>query len=107
MDPDMTADRSLTGGFLPDAGDHRCSRQPLTRDRQVSRPLTRHTSTTVPSSCRHRCEVVRHAAGRLPAAKALIVDSDGHVLIGQHDRIRQQVQEFLGAPATHADQGAR
>ena len=40
-------------------------------------------------------EVVRFSAGRLPAAKALILDSGGHVLIGQDDRIRQEIHEFL------------
>jgi 2-hydroxy-6-oxonona-2,4-dienedioate hydrolase len=47
-------------------------------------------------------DVVRYSAGRLPTAKALILETGGHVLIGQQDRIRQEVQEFLGAHATHA-----
>jgi pimeloyl-ACP methyl ester carboxylesterase len=47
-------------------------------------------------------DVVRHAAGRLPTGKALILESGGHVLIGQQDRIRQEVQEYLGAYAPHA-----
>jgi 2-hydroxy-6-oxonona-2,4-dienedioate hydrolase len=46
--------------------------------------------------------VVRYSAGRLPTAKALILESGGHVLIGQQDRIRQEVQEFLGEHVTHA-----
>jgi 2-hydroxy-6-oxonona-2,4-dienedioate hydrolase len=41
-------------------------------------------------------DVVRYSAGRLPTAKALILESGGHMLIGQQDRIRQEVQEFLG-----------
>jgi pimeloyl-ACP methyl ester carboxylesterase len=49
-------------------------------------------------------DVVRYSAGRLPTAKALILDSGGHVLIGQQDRIRDEVQEFLGEHATHAKQ---
>ena len=48
-------------------------------------------------------QVVRYAAGRLPTATALILESGGHVLIGQQDRIRQEVQEFLGEHATHAE----
>jgi 2-hydroxy-6-oxonona-2,4-dienedioate hydrolase len=52
-------------------------------------------------------EVVRYSAGRLPTAKALILESGGHVLIGQQHRIRQEVQEFLGAHATHAKQVLR
>jgi pimeloyl-ACP methyl ester carboxylesterase len=52
-------------------------------------------------------EVVRYAAGRLPTAKALILETGGHVQIGQDDRIRQEVQEFLGEQATHAQQGIR
>jgi 2-hydroxy-6-oxonona-2,4-dienedioate hydrolase len=51
-------------------------------------------------------EVVRHAAGRLPTATALILETGGHILIGQDDRIRQEVQEFLGEHATHAQQGS-
>ena len=47
-------------------------------------------------------EVVRSSAGRLPTATALILESGGHVLIGQQDRIRQEVQEFLGEHVTHA-----
>jgi pimeloyl-ACP methyl ester carboxylesterase len=52
-------------------------------------------------------DVVRYAAGRLPTAKALVLETGGHVLIGQDDRIRQEVQEFLGEHATHAQQGTR
>jgi 2-hydroxy-6-oxonona-2,4-dienedioate hydrolase len=52
-------------------------------------------------------DVVRYSAGRLPTAKALILESGGHVLIGQQDRIRQEIQEFLGAHATHAKQVLR
>jgi pimeloyl-ACP methyl ester carboxylesterase len=52
-------------------------------------------------------DVVRYSAGRLPTAKALILESGGHILIGQQDRIRQEVQEFLGAHATHAKQVLR
>jgi 2-hydroxy-6-oxonona-2,4-dienedioate hydrolase len=50
-------------------------------------------------------EVVRYSAGRLPTATALILETGGHLLIGQDDRIRQEIQEFLGAHATHAEQG--
>lgn len=52
-------------------------------------------------------DVVRYSADRLPTAKALILESGGHILIGQDDRIRQAVQEFLGAHTTHAEQGIR
>jgi 2-hydroxy-6-oxonona-2,4-dienedioate hydrolase len=52
-------------------------------------------------------DVVRYAAGRLPTATALILESGGHVLIGQNDRIRREVQEFLGEHATHAKQVLR
>jgi pimeloyl-ACP methyl ester carboxylesterase len=48
-------------------------------------------------------DVVRYAAGRLPTAKALILDSGGHVLIGQDARIRSEIQRFLAAHATNAD----
>ena len=50
-------------------------------------------------------EVVRYAAGRLPTATALILESGGHILIGQKGRIRQAIQEFLGAHAAKAAQG--
>jgi 2-hydroxy-6-oxonona-2,4-dienedioate hydrolase len=49
-------------------------------------------------------DVVRSSAGRLPTATALILESGGHVLIGQQDRIRHEVQAFLGSHATHAKQ---
>jgi 2-hydroxy-6-oxonona-2,4-dienedioate hydrolase len=52
-------------------------------------------------------DVVRCAAGRLPTATALILESGGHILIGQQDRIRQEVQEFLGTHAAHVEQGIR
>ena len=50
-------------------------------------------------------EVVRYAAGRLPTATALILETGGHLLIGQEDRIRQAIQGFLGAHAAQAAQG--
>jgi hypothetical protein len=52
-------------------------------------------------------DVVRYAAGRLPTAKALILESGGYVLIGQDDRIRQAVQACLSAHATHCGQSLR
>jgi len=48
-------------------------------------------------------EVVRHAAPRIAGAKTVIVESGGHVLVGQDDRVRQEVQEFLGAQVTKTD----
>jgi pimeloyl-ACP methyl ester carboxylesterase len=52
-------------------------------------------------------EVVRYAAGRLPTATALILETGGHILIGQQDQIRQAIQGFLGAQATQAKQVLR
>jgi pimeloyl-ACP methyl ester carboxylesterase len=49
-------------------------------------------------------EVVGYSAGRLPTATALILETGGHILVGQDDRIRREVQEFLDAHATHAKQ---
>jgi 2-hydroxy-6-oxonona-2,4-dienedioate hydrolase len=48
-------------------------------------------------------DVVRYAAGRLPTAKILLLESGGHIMIGQHDRVRRGVQEFLGAHVTDED----
>jgi hypothetical protein len=48
-------------------------------------------------------DIVRYSAGRLPTAKALILESGGHLLVGQDARVRQEVQGFLGAQATNAE----
>jgi len=45
-------------------------------------------------------EGARYSAGRLPGAKALILDSGGHLMLGQDDRIRQEIRAFLAAHAT-------
>jgi 2-hydroxy-6-oxonona-2,4-dienedioate hydrolase len=48
-------------------------------------------------------DVVRYSAPRIPGAKAVILESGGHVLVGQDDRVRQEVQGFLGAQVTNAE----
>jgi pimeloyl-ACP methyl ester carboxylesterase len=40
-------------------------------------------------------DVVRHSARRVPAAKVVMCDSGGHLLLGQTDRLRQEIQGFL------------
>jgi 2-hydroxy-6-oxonona-2,4-dienedioate hydrolase len=48
-------------------------------------------------------DVVRYAAGRLPTATLLVLESGGHIMIGQHDRVSREVQEFLVAHVTDGD----
>jgi pimeloyl-ACP methyl ester carboxylesterase len=48
-------------------------------------------------------DVVRYSAPRIPGAKAVILESGGHVLVGQDDRVRKEVQGFLGAQVTNAE----
>jgi pimeloyl-ACP methyl ester carboxylesterase len=52
-------------------------------------------------------DVVRYSAGRLPAAKVVIFESGGHVLLGQDDRVRREVQGFLGAVVRDAEKDQR
>jgi pimeloyl-ACP methyl ester carboxylesterase len=47
-------------------------------------------------------DVVRYSAPRIPGAKMVILESGGHVLVGQDDLVRQEVQGFLGAQVTNA-----
>jgi len=49
--------------------------------------------------------VVRYSAPRIAGAKTVILESGGHVLVGQDDRVRQEVREFLGAQVTKPDPG--
>jgi pimeloyl-ACP methyl ester carboxylesterase len=48
-------------------------------------------------------DVVRYSALRLPAAKVVIFESGGHVLLGQDDQVRREVQRFLGAVVGDAE----
>ncbi len=40
-------------------------------------------------------DVVRYSATRLPAARVLICESGGHLLLGQGDLVRREVRAFL------------
>lgn len=40
-------------------------------------------------------DVVRYSATRLPAARVLICESGGHVLLGQGDLVRREIRAFL------------
>jgi 2-hydroxy-6-oxonona-2,4-dienedioate hydrolase len=40
-------------------------------------------------------DVVRYSARRLPAAEVLVCESGGHVLLGQDDRVADEVRRFL------------
>lgn len=42
-------------------------------------------------------EVVRYSAPRIPGVKTLVFDTGGHVLVGQDERLRQEVRDFLHA----------
>jgi pimeloyl-ACP methyl ester carboxylesterase len=50
-------------------------------------------------------EIVRSSAPRIAGAKTVIVESGGHVLVGQDDRVRQEVQEFLRAQVSKPGPG--
>lgn len=48
--------------------------------------------------------VVRHSAPRIPDAKAVVLESGGHVGLGQDARVRQEVRGFLLAHAAPVEQ---
>lgn len=42
-------------------------------------------------------EVIEYSLGRIPTAKAVILESGGHILLGQEQRVRAEVATFLDA----------
>lgn len=42
-------------------------------------------------------EVVRYSAPRIPGVRLLVFDTGGHVLVGQDERLRREVREFMDA----------
>ncbi|WP_281182121.1 alpha/beta fold hydrolase [Aldersonia kunmingensis] len=40
-------------------------------------------------------EIIRYSGTRLPTARVVVCDSGGHVLLGQDDRVRREVRQFL------------
>src|SRR5829696_8649590 len=52
--------------------------------------------------------VVRYSSGRIPSARAIVLERGGHVMVGQERRVQQEVRTFfLGAHATNKDEGSR
>ena len=51
--------------------------------------------------------IVRYSAGRIPWARAVLLERGGHVLVGQERRIQQEVRTFLGAHATNKEESGR
>jgi pimeloyl-ACP methyl ester carboxylesterase len=48
-------------------------------------------------------DIVRYSAPRIPDARAVILETGGHVMIGQNQRVRQEVQSFLHDHVTSAE----
>lgn len=44
-------------------------------------------------------QVVRYSAPRIPGVRLLVFDTGGHVLVGQAERLRHEVQEFMNVHA--------
>ena len=51
--------------------------------------------------------IVRYSAGRIPWARAVLLERGGHVLVGQERRIQQEVRTFLGAHVTNKEESGR
>jgi pimeloyl-ACP methyl ester carboxylesterase len=52
--------------------------------------------------------VVRYSSGRIPWARAVVLERGGHVMVGQERRVQQEVRTFfLGAHATNKEEGGR
>jgi 2-hydroxy-6-oxonona-2,4-dienedioate hydrolase len=103
--------KELVDGFFPASARHLglahdiCTTTPIAPDlpiEQLAMPVLLVGTADDPYNTG---DVVRYAAGRLPTATALILESGGHVLIGQEGRIQQAIQGFLGAHAAQAAQG--
>jgi hypothetical protein len=48
--------------------------------------------------------IVRYSSGRIPWARAVLLERGGHVLVGQERRIRQEVRALFGAPAPNKEE---
>src|SRR5215207_1120213 len=51
--------------------------------------------------------IVRYSSGRIPWARAVLLERGGHVLVGQERRIQQEVRTFLGAHVTNKEESGR
>ncbi len=52
-------------------------------------------------------EIVRYSATRLPTAEVVVLESGGHILLGQDARVRQEVRAFLRAHLARAEPAIR
>jgi hypothetical protein len=48
--------------------------------------------------------IVRYSSGRIPWARAVLLERGGHVLVGQERRIQQEVRALFGAPAPNKEE---
>ena len=48
--------------------------------------------------------IVRYSSGRIPWARAVLLERGGHVLVGQERRIRQEVRALFGAGAPNKEE---
>ena len=52
--------------------------------------------------------VVRYSSGRIPWARAIMLERDGHILVGQERRVQHEVRTLLlGAHATNKEESGR
>jgi pimeloyl-ACP methyl ester carboxylesterase len=51
--------------------------------------------------------IVRYSSGRIPWARAVLLERGGHVLVGQERRIQQEVRALFGAPAPNKEESGR
>lgn len=49
----------------------------------------------------------QYAAQKIPSAKVITLESGGHMLMGQHERVRSEMVKFLKQHATNGTQGWR
>ena len=52
--------------------------------------------------------VVRYSSGRIPWARAIVLERGGHVMVGQERRVQYEVRTLLlGAHATNKEESGR
>jgi 2-hydroxy-6-oxonona-2,4-dienedioate hydrolase len=51
--------------------------------------------------------IVRYSSGRIPWARAVLLERGGHVMVGQERRVQHEVRTLLGAHATNKEESGR
>jgi 2-hydroxy-6-oxonona-2,4-dienedioate hydrolase len=98
--------RELVDGFLP-AGDRRAGLAfdlretvPNAPDLPIERLRMPVLLVGVADDPYRTGRVVESSAPRVPGAKAVVLESGGHVMVGQEGRLRHEVRAFLGTHLT-------